>query len=272
MIAVPAGRFGVRRDGMLFPMTSSLTLALFSCALLGFRHGFDYDHIAAITDITSAQVGAGSGHSTAKAMFLGLMYALGHAVTVAVLGCVVIVLQLTLPRGIDRWAERLVGLTLIVLAVYVLGTLASPGKRAAPSSRAALMIQAFRWGRHRLMNWRGGSTLPLTARNFEIHGPAAFGVGVIHGFGAETPSQLALFLMAANLGGRAKGFVGLALFLVGLLMMNTLMTASAAGLFSSTRRHPRWMPILSGVTALYSLGIGVLFLVGSADLLPSLSN
>lgn len=249
-------------------MTSSLMLALFSCALLGFRHGFDYDHIAAITDITSAQVGACSDKATSRAMFLGLMYALGHAVTVAALGCLVIVLQLTLPHGIDRWAERVVGLTLIVLAVYVLGTLASGDKHTAPSSRAALMIQAFRWGRHRLMR----RATPLASTKWEINGPAAFGVGVIHGFGAETPSQLALFLMAANLGGRAKGFLGLAVFLFGLLVMNTLMTASAAGVFSSTRRHPRWVPIVSGLTALYSLGIGVLFLMGSADLLPSISS
>ena len=257
---------------MLHLMTSSLTLALCSCALLGFRHGFDYDHIAAIADITSAQVGAGSRRSTAKAMFLGLMYALGHAVTVAALGCVVIVPQLTLPHGFDRWAERVVGLTLIVLALYVLGTRACPDTHAAPSSRAALMIHAFQWGRHRLTNWRTGSTTPLAPTNWEINGPAAFGVGVIHGFGAETPSQLALFLMAANLGGQAKGFLGLAVFLFGLLVMNTLMTASAAGVFVSTCRHAQWMPILSGLTALYSLGVGILFLLGSADLLPSLSS
>lgn len=253
-------------------MTSSLTLALFSCALLGFRHGFDYDHIAAITDITSAQVGTGSRRSTAKAMFLGLMYALGHALTVAALGSVVIVLQVTLPHEIDRWAERVVGLTLIVLAVYVLGTLASPDAHAAPNSRAALMLKAFRWGRHRVTSWWTGRKTPLAVTTWEINGPAAFGVGVIHGFGAETPSQLALFLMAANLGGRAKGFLGLAVFLFGLLVMNTLMTASAAGVFASTRRHAQWMPILSWLTALYSLGIGILFLIGSADLLPSLSS
>jgi len=33
-------------------MTTQLQLALLSCALLGLRHGFDYDHLAAISDIT----------------------------------------------------------------------------------------------------------------------------------------------------------------------------------------------------------------------------
>ena len=96
---------------------SSLQLALLSAAILGFRHGFDYDHIAAISDITSVQKSRWQG------MRLGLLYALGHAATVAGLGTVVIVFQLSLPHGIDRVAERLVGLTLLILGVYVLGSL-----------------------------------------------------------------------------------------------------------------------------------------------------
>ena len=33
----------------------NLRLALFSAVVLGFRHGLDYDHIAAISDISSVQ-------------------------------------------------------------------------------------------------------------------------------------------------------------------------------------------------------------------------
>ena len=59
--------------------------------MLGFRHGFDYDHIAAISDITSVQ------QKTSSAMRLGLLYALGHATMVALLGGIVILFQLSLP-------------------------------------------------------------------------------------------------------------------------------------------------------------------------------
>src|SRR6266481_2911115 len=97
--------------------TNSLELALISAALLGCRHGFDYDHIAAISDITSVQT------TRRKAMQLGLLYALGHAGTVAILGSLVIVFQLSLPRGIDRIAERLVGVTLVALGIFVLSSL-----------------------------------------------------------------------------------------------------------------------------------------------------
>lgn len=55
---------------------------------------------------------------------------------------------------------------------------------------------------------------------------------------AETPSQLMIFLLAANLGGAALGMAGLGMFLAGLLVMNALMTASAAGVFGVSRNHP----------------------------------
>ena len=256
----------------MFPLEQSvispLGLALVSCALLGFRHGFDYDHIAAITDITGVQTRA------SEAMRLGLMYALGHAATVAVLGSAVIFLQLSLPHGVDRWAERAVGLTLIVLAVYVLGTLvAHKGQDAPrPKSRAALLIGGVRWVYRSVAAWCTGRSASSAPDQWDVNAPAAFGIGIIHGFGAETPSQLALFLLAANLGGKAKGFLGLAVFLAGLLLMNTLMTASAAGIFTSSRRQPRWLPIVTGLTAVYSLCIGVILLLGASDLLPSISG
>ena len=40
---------------MLFPGDWRLDAALGSCLLLGLRHGFDYDHLAAISDITAVQ-------------------------------------------------------------------------------------------------------------------------------------------------------------------------------------------------------------------------
>src|ERR1700733_7762092 len=111
--------------------SNTLYLALFSAAVLGFRHGFDYDHIAAISDITSVEP------SRPRAMRMGLLYVLGHASTVAVLGCAVILFQRSLPARIDSWAEREVGLTLIILGLYVLGSLLRNSAVYIPRSRAA---------------------------------------------------------------------------------------------------------------------------------------
>lgn len=250
-----------------FVLPNALTLALVSAAVLGFRHGFDYDHIAAISDITSVEP------SRRSAMRMGLVYVLGHAAMVAVLGGAVIFFQRSLPARIDSFAERAVGLTLVLLGIYVLGTMLREKQSYVPRSRASLLIGAFRW-----LVWKTRSIFGA-APGHKPHGApenysnkSVFVIGVIHGLGAETPSQLLLFLLAANLGGIGRGFLGLAMFLAGLLAMNTIMTASAAGIFGASAAKPRLMKIVIGLTAAYSLVVGSVFLFGISTLLPPLGG
>jgi len=243
---------------------SAVFLTLASCAVLGFRHGFDYDHIAAITDITSV------GDRTSESMRNSLMYALGHASMVALMACAVILLHISLPQGMDSWMERLVGVTLIILALYVLAKLLSGDRESLPPARGILLLRFFKWlfaAPFRSPQHDPATHQPPT-RTYTAS--AAFGVGIIHGVGAETPSQLTLFLLAANLGGAAKGFLGLTMFLCGLLVMNTLMAASACGLFRFSHRRST-LRFFSGLTAAYSLVIGLIFLFGFSNSLPSIS-
>ena len=101
---------------------------------------------------------------------------------------------------------------------------------------------------------------------------STFLVGVIHGLGAETPTQILLFLMTANLGGTAVGLLGLLAFIVGLAAMNTLMCASVTGLFSATLARPNALRALTLATSAYSIVVGTIFLVGSSSKLPSLTG
>lgn len=249
-------------------MLPALELALVSCALLGLRHGFDYDHLAAITDITSVQ------RTWREGMKLGLLYALGHAFTVALLGASVIFLHLRLPAGMDVVGERLVGATLIALALYVFVAFLRRGtsrhRHAAPASRIALMITGFRYGAWHLRRLITPTTPQPDSFAFRYDRSSVFLVGMIHGLGAETPSQLLLFLLAANLGGISRGFLGLFCFIAGLLVMNTLMTASASGLFAASGNRPRFQFLMTSLTAAYSFIVGTIFLFGVSDKLPPL--
>jgi len=250
---------------MFAPKT--LELALLTAAVLGFRHGFDYDHIAAISDITNVEA------DRKRAMHMGLLYVVGHAATVAALGSIVVFFQTSLPPVIDNWAERAVGLTLVVLGIYVLGSLFRSGTKAAPKSRILILIGAFRWIEWKIRRaFQGAAAEKPAAVSWSCTKKSVFFVGVIHGLGAETPSQLLIFLLAANLGGLARGFLGLGMFLAGLILMNTLMTASAVGIFTVTAQRQRLMQIATALTAMYSLVVGAIFLFGSAAILPPLGG
>ena len=112
------------------------------------RNPFDYDHIAAISDITSVET------RPARSMRLGMLYALGHAVTIAALGSAVIFGRLALPAELNQWAERIIGCTLIVLAIYVCFSMFFKPHNHRPPSRVALLISGCRW-----LLWRAKSVL-----------------------------------------------------------------------------------------------------------------
>ena len=247
---------------------STLDLAFVSAGILGFRHGFDYDHIAAISDITSMEP------SRKSAMQMGFVYILGHAVTLGALGGAVILFQHSLPRQIDRWAERAVGATLVLLGLYVLGSLLRKRESGVlPRSRAAILISFVQWTTWKLQRLFDRGPIQMPKREQEPYAPSiVFLIGAIHGLGAETPSQLLIFLLAANLGGWALGLTGLGVFLAGLIAMNLLMTASIVGILSFSANNPLLLQCVVGATATYSVVVGLIFFMGGAAVLPALGG
>jgi len=245
-----------------------LDAALTSCLVLGLRHGFDYDHLAAISDITAVQ------RNWWKGLRLGMTYALGHAFTVVALGIAVLQLHVGLPQGLDNWTERLVGLTLIVLGLGVVAGIlrkdAHGHTHARVESRLAIAINGLLWLAWRARRLRQPG-LPRPDRfQWMYNGKSVFLIGILHGIGAETPSQLALFFLTANLGGTSRGMLGLAAFALGLVAMNAVMTASMSSAYQASGGHPRFYHAIAWTGALYSCAIGVIFLFGIADHLPSL--
>jgi hypothetical protein len=279
----------------------------------GFRHGIDWDHIAALTDITSAQ------QRPRRSMFFATMYAVGHALVVACLGVAAIVLAARLPPSVDATMERVVGATLIALGLYVFVALLRHGRDFRMRSRWMLVFSGVRngrqWARRRLGHHhdRDHSIVDLRAdlRDDEGHGElvvaragrsmlhgavapttgshthrgagnrsdgafldyaprTAFGIGMIHGIGAETPTQLLIFLSAAGAGGKIAGLILLGGFLVGLLCSNTAVALAGTFGFLGAARHFKVYVGISLVTAVFSFVVGAVFLAGGAPWMPGL--
>ena len=113
-------------------------------------------------------------------------------------------------------------------------------------SRLAIAINGVLWIAWRVRRiWNPQAPRPERFQ-WMYNGKSVFLIGVLHGVGAETPSQLALFFLTANLGGTSRGMLGLAAFSVGLVTMNALMTASMGGAFKASGHHPRFITRLPG--------------------------
>ena len=232
----------------------TFALALLAAFLLGLRHGSDYDHIAAIGDLATAE------QQPRRAMKLGLLYALGHAVTVLALGLAAIAFRVALPKSIDRWSGQVVGLTLLVLGVYVLYTSVFGDGHSHPRSRFMLLADGYLY-----LVWRAKQALGIEGerRRISLNGISpgtGVLVGVVHGIGAETPTQVMLFLLAANLGGVTQGLLGLTSFIIGLFTMNAILCGIHAGLMKfSVGKRPR-LQFVAGASATYSILLGCFFL------------
>lgn len=277
-----------------FAATTGLGIGLMvSALLLGLRHGVDWDHIAAITDLSVTQ------ESPRRGLVLGLLYASGHGLVVLAIGAVTIAAGRSLPTGVDEFMGRLVGATLILLGGYVLWSLWAHRDGFRMQSRWMLVIGGVRRVVHRLHNERTIEHEHPHAAQVDIHhagagtpdaeapvhshahahspddlaadyGPrAAFVVGMLHGVGAETPTQVVTFLAAAEAGGTGAGLTVLVTFLVGLFISNTAITLGATYGFKEAMQRPRVQMSLGAVTAVMSLVIGVLFVLGIDAVLPA---
>lgn len=266
----------------------------------GFRHGFDWDHVAALADLSSV------ARSRRRSMTLATVYVLGHALVVAILGSLAVLFARRLPPGIDTLMERVVGATLLLLATSVLYGLLRHGRRFRLRSRWMLLGDGLR----RLQTWR--RPLPVVVVVEHAESPAAalprpeppahatsdprsthshwhrhvgvlpgdpfgnyrsrtaFAIGMLHGLGAETSTQVLIFLTAADISDPAHGLVLLGSFVVGLLSSNALLAVATAFSLGGSRRVDAVYIAFSLGTAGFSLVLGTVFLLGRGDALPTM--
>jgi|GEM_PF-190425 len=331
-------------------LTTSLSVGLLATSLsFGLRHGIDWDHIAAIADLTS------SAETRRRGWLLSLFYALGHAVVVFVLGLLAIALSTTIPDGVASWFGRVVGFTLLFLGVWVLIELLRKGEDFRLRSRWMLVLSGTFAGLRKVRNARAGRVIEVDHQHPHEHDPAdavehgathahdhahdaatphafapddelvearsasttastlgrateprrrwyqsghhrggpahahehhhaialpgdpftryegrtAAGIGMLHGVGVESPTQIAVFVAALKVGGVGNGMLLLAAWCVGLVLANVAIALLAAFGLLSAERNFRLYAFVSVVVAIGSIAMGV-FMIGGFDVLPEL--
>ncbi|MBA2315501.1 MAG: hypothetical protein H0V87_08940 [Chloroflexi bacterium] len=299
--------------------------------LLGIRHGFDWDHIAAITDITSttatAQAGSQAheaehrsaahdherghehGHGGAaelrahdtdaaavptshsptagpsrrsgligeqrQAVMLGTLYALGHGLVVGLLGLAALTFGALLPDWVDPIMGRVVGVTLLVLGIWVFYSLwqfARHGTEFRLRSRWMLAFDAIRYGWRRFQARLHGHE-HHDPMEMSSYGPrTAFGVGMIHGIGAETGTQVLLIAAVGGAAGQGLGVPMMLAFIAGLLVSNSLIVVVTATGFVASQFRQRLYVAVGVLAGAFSVWIGLLFLFQAEGTLPDLER
>jgi high-affinity nickel permease len=87
-------------------------IQLFLTIYAGFTHAFEADHLLAVSNIVSQR------NNTRLSLKDGIFWGLGHASTIFFIGILMIVFKAGISEQYFRYFEAIVGLMLIVLAVY----------------------------------------------------------------------------------------------------------------------------------------------------------
>jgi len=307
-----------------------MSIGLLLTALgLGLRHGIDWDHIAAIADLSS------SAESRRRGFFLSMTYALGHGVVVFALGTLAIAFGLAIPDGLDEWMGRIVGITLIFLGAWILFELVTKGRNFRLRSRWMLVIDGTFAGLRRVRSglsgrqitiehehghdhdeaeldhstapahdhahtevgavdvpvmaasgWRGfGQRVRTHSHHSHSHAHAlalpdtpdvsyghrtASGIGMLHGVGIESPTQIAIFVASSSVAGVGFGLTLLGMWVLGLIIANAgLAFVAGAGILNAERSFPIYAG-LAAVVSILSIALGTLYLFG-LDVLPAIS-
>jgi high-affinity nickel-transport protein len=253
-------------------------------------------------------------------LLFGTLYALGHALVILVLGALAILAGEHLPKGIDNVMTRVVGVTLLILGVYVFYSLIRHGRDFRLRSRWMLVFagvrRGARWIRGRVVDRPRAAGQPVPAAmetmspvlTMEREGPelaadsdatlwhhghhgrpghhhharpepddgqlvqnygkgTSFGVGMIHGIGAETPTQVALILGAAT-ASKGVGIAVLFAFVIGLVASNSIVTLGTTFGFLRASQNFAIYATVGVIAGLFSLVIGTVFVAGLTHILP----
>lgn len=293
-----------------------MTLGLFFTALgLGLRHGIDWDHIAAISDLT------GSSETRRQGWWLSLWYALGHAAAVFVLGIFAIAAGTAIPEGLDVWMGRFVGVTLVLLGVWLLVDLIRRRDDYRLRSRWMIVLDGTFRGLRKVRSRRGRREIEIDHDHPHVHDGdfahddvvahdhahveaevdasaaaevsvggggrpadrgghhhghshrhamalpdsvgtgrgAAAGIGVVHGIGIESPTQIAIFVATTAAVGTTAGIVLLAAWVLGLVIANSALAVLAGWALIDPQRAAVVHEVLAVVVSVASIALGLLY-------------
>jgi len=208
--------------------------------LLGFRHAFEPDHLAAVSTLASRQ---GRLWSAAR---LGLAWGLGHTVTVGAIVLLVVALGVRLPPALWPAAELVVAGLLVLLGGAVVWRYAR--------GRWHMHLHVHETNPHLHLHSHAQN-----AGHSHLHAGAdarrSLGFGIAHGLAGSGAIAVLLVAAAPSAGLRLAYFAAFgAGTIVGMLAVSLTLGALVQ---RATERGSRWATLLHVGSALASVGAGV---------------
>ncbi len=225
--------------------SAAVTTILFLGFLIGMRHALETDHVAAVAVLATR------ARSVRQALPLGLMWGLGHTLTLFVFGIAILLLGNQVPDYLGATLEGLVGVMLVVLGGDVVRRLI----------RERIHFHRHRHGSetgHFHAHSHAGEKVHDVNHHSHEHPAAmplrALGVGIMHGMAG---SAALILLTLQTVDSLSSGLLYIVLFGLGSMVGMAALSAAMAVPLRYAARSMTWA--YSGLTAvlgLFSMGLG----------------
>jgi len=239
--------------------------------LLGMRHATDPDHVIAVTTILSRE------RRLAVAARIGVVWGLGHTVTVLMVGAAIIIFKIAIPTRLGLAMEFAVAVVLILLGVGAAAGVvrkAANRMRGGSSPREDLIVHAHAHTHDGAMHvhphvhvghhedadesTHHDHRIPADALpTFAARRPLlrSFAVGLVHGLAGS--AAIALLVLSA-IPNPVWATLYLAIFCIGTIVGMGLITTAIATPFMVVSRRASWIrqTLVTG-SGLLSFGFGL---------------
>ncbi len=219
--------------------------------VLGLRHALDADHVAAVATLVEGQ------GALRRAALTGFVWGVGHAVTLGIVGGLLVALRVTVPERIALLFEFAVGLMLVGLGVRALLAGVRPSLHVHPHEHDGVAHAHLHL--HAVRHDAGSTAAPHHHPHPLRGGLRPFLVGSLHGL-AGTGALVLLVLTTLPtvfLGWLYLGIFGLG-SIAGMLLMSLALGAPLA--LAHARANSLYV-LLRLAAGAGSVGLGVLLCV-----------
>ena len=230
----------------------NLAVAIAVAVLLGLRHATDPDHLTAVSTLVLSEEDRGSR----RAGRLGLAWGAGHGLALLAIGLPVVLLSAYVPDALQRAAEGLVGLVIVLLALRLLRRWRRGFFHAHPHQHGEIrhahphVHEGACHGSHEHAHAEALGRTPL----------AAAGIGMLHGAGGSAAVGI---LLIGTVPDQAAAAAALVLFAAASAASMALVSIAWARLLVSgavARRLVLLAPVFGATGLLYGAfyGLGAL--------------
>lgn len=206
--------------------------------LMGLKHAFEADHVAAVSTVAS------NHKSIKKSSLLGMFWGFGHATSLIAVGLFVLLLKIKIPDRIALAFEFAVGAMLVLLGINILATM----------NKNKVHFHKHRHGKKEHIHFHS-HMLDRNHNHWHLHAKQSILIGSIHGLAG---SAALILLVLSTINSIFIGLFYIALFsigsVIGMALVSSLISLPQALIPNTFNQFQRWIRVSS---SFFSISIGL---------------